>query len=223
MEFDPIPLLFYLLAVGMLVTRVYSGEKKHFLISILFVLFASISSYIINPSTIQLLFLIAIINSFIGDLLMAKIIRLTENRTVDGAIFFGVAHITYVVAFTKLKGSSIEWWIILLSLLFAIFLFYLIGYNKKLKSIILIVNFIYAILISFLMAAAISFVITPEVPITLVVVSLLGVAFFMLSDGILAYNEFKNPIKNAKTLIAVTYILAQILLQSIPIIVLYIF
>lgn len=223
MEFDPIPLLFYLLAVGMLVFRVYSGEKKHFLISVLLIIFGTTSAYVINPTTIQLLFLIAIINSFVGDLLMAKIIRLSENRTVDGAIFFGVAHITYIFAFTKLKGSSIEWWIILSSILFAIFLFYLIGYNKKLKSIILVVNFIYAILISLLMAAAISFVITPQVPITLIMLSLLGVAFFMTSDGILAYNEFKNPIKNAKTLIAITYILAQILLQGIPILASFIF
>jgi uncharacterized membrane protein YhhN len=166
-----------------------------------------------------MLFLLAIFFSFIGDLLMAKVIRITKHRIIDGAMIFGIAHMIYIYSFYRLKNKGFEWWLIVIDLVLVVFLYYKIGYNSKLHPAILISNFLYALVLISLLFANISFIITKNVPILVILTSLLGVILFLVSDGILAYNEFQKPIENAKDKIAVTYIFSQILLQLTPILI----
>ncbi len=193
--------------------------KRDFLISVFFILMGSLATYIITPSTITLLFMLAIIFSFIGDLLMAKVIRITKHRIIDGAMVFGIAHMIYIYSFFKLKNTGFEWWLIVIDLILVIVFYLKIGYNRKLHPAILISNFLYALVLVSLMFANISFILTKNVPFLVGIVSFLGVLLFLASDGILAYNEFQAPIKNAKDKIAITYVFSQIFLQMTPLLI----
>lgn len=217
---DPIySIVFYFIAIIFLMIRMKSKLKRDFLISVFFILLGSLTSYIITPSTITLLFLLAIIFSFIGDLLMAKVIRITRHRIIDGAMVFGIAHMIYIYSFYKLKNSGFEWWLIMIDVVLVIVLYYKIGYNSKLHPAMLISNFLYAMVLVSLVFANISFILTRNVPILVILSSFFGVILFLASDGILAYNEFQKPIKDAKDKIAVTYIFSQILLQMTPLLI----
>ena len=44
-------------------------------------------------------FLIAILLSFFGDMLMAEYIKITNFRTIDGVMMFGLAHIMYIISY----------------------------------------------------------------------------------------------------------------------------
>lgn len=218
-----IPLIFYVLSLLILVYRLKTKEKNHFLISVIFIVMGSFIAYINFKNSVSLIFFLAILLSFIGDLLMARKIKFSENRTIDGAIVFGLAHITYIYAFSLLKGSSFEIGLVLGGIIVSFVLYYFIGYEKELHDLYKIVNWVYALLITMTLVSVISFSITPQVPISAIIISLLGVILFMISDGVLAFNEFKKPIKNAKDIIAVTYIMAQIFLQTVLIIIILAF
>ena len=217
---DPLsPIIFFLVAIIFLYIRIKTKLKRYFLISVSFILIGSLISYIITPITITLIFLLAIIFSFIGDLLMAKVIRITKHRLIDGAMLFGIAHMIYIYSFYRLKNKGFEWWLIVIDIVIVIIFYYKIGFSSKLHPAMLISNFLYAIVLVSLLFANISFIITKNVPILVILSSFFGVILFLVSDGIIAYNEFQKPINNAKDKIAITYIISQILLQLTPILI----
>ncbi|MCY3412741.1 MAG: lysoplasmalogenase [Candidatus Heimdallarchaeota archaeon] len=204
----------FVLASVILLYRMRSKQKKHFIYSMVFIVLASIIHLIESYSVINLVFTVAIVLSFIGDLFMAQWIRLTGKRTIDGAIAFGMAHITYMYGFFLIKGIVFEPWVYLLAILMALGFFPFFGYNRSLPRKMLIVNFCYTLLIVSLLPTMISSILTAS-PIQ-IIFSVLGVVFFMISDAILSYNEFKRELRHAKDKIAFTYFLAQLFLQLIP-------
>ncbi|MHA2501888.1 MAG: lysoplasmalogenase family protein [Candidatus Kariarchaeaceae archaeon] len=215
-----VPMGLYVLSLLFLIVRLISGKKRDFIISVAFIVLGSLWQYFTLQASILLLFLLAIIFSFLGDLLMAQWIRITEHRTVDGVMAFGLAHIVYALAFNRLNfgwfSLAQDWWYIVVGLALSIGLFQVIGNNQKLHTAVKIANLIYAVLIIGLFMIVLGFVLNPATPALLKLVSLLGILSFMLSDGILAYNEFQKHVARSSEIVHSTYIIAQILLQSVP-------
>ncbi len=211
------------LAVIFLVVRLKTKEKRDFIISMGFVVLGSIITYLTLPGSILLFFLVAAVLSFLGDLLMAEWIKITEHRIVDGVMAFGLAHIIYMVGFNRLNigwfDLGMDWWYTLLGVLVFVGGYKYIGYNEKLHYSLKIANFIYVALIVGLFVIVLGFVLFPTTPFLVRIVALFGIVSFMGSDSVLAFNEFQQPIPNAKDIIAVTYIIAQICLQLVPLLV----
>lgn len=215
-----IPLILYAISLLFLGIRLKTGEKRYFLLAVLPILFASGYVSITESFSVLWIFFWAITFSFIGDLLMAQIIQLTQHRTVDGVMAFGIAHLIYIYGFYELNVGNfdnLDWWLILIGVLLAITLFYYLGYNEKFHIAVLVSNFIYSAIITTLFIFVLVFIMSPQLTAITVISALVGVILFMVSDGVLAYNEFQQKIPNAKNIIAVTYVLAQILLQITPI------
>ncbi|MHA2252667.1 MAG: lysoplasmalogenase family protein [Candidatus Kariarchaeaceae archaeon] len=159
------------------------------------------------------LFLLAICFSFLGDLFMARIISLSNQRIIDGAIGFGFAHLVYIIAFNKLSPITYNWWLILLGIGISLVLYYIVVYNSELSGQILIASFLYSSLLATFLITIASFILTSEVNLFVQITSFTGVLLFVISDSIIAINEFKQEIKHASEIIAVTYILSQVSLQ----------
>ncbi|MHA1910712.1 MAG: lysoplasmalogenase family protein [Candidatus Kariarchaeaceae archaeon] len=188
-------------------------KKREFLISVFFILLASLISYFDDMSDIRLLFLLAICFSFIGDLFMAKIIKITKNRLINGIIGFGIAHIIYIIGFVKMQTvDQFIWWIPTLIVFLIIILFYLVGYNKDASKILMLAVFCYVIIMGMVFSSVIYLIFNPT-PTLVIVFALVGVILFMISDSIISYNEFKQELPYASRIIPTTYILAQIFLQ----------
>ena len=209
----------FVIAILLLILRMKTKEKKHFLISMGFILIGSLINYISYPGTILLFFLLAALSSFIGDLLMARVISITDNRTIDGGLVFGIAHILYITAFSSLRSQTPSWWIYI-SIVLSLILYMIFGYNPKHSTPRKGFNYIYAALITYMATTVLTFAIYEGVTLLTATVALTGALFFMISDGVLTYNEFKKPVNNAKDIIAVTYIVAQVLLQLTPLVIL---
>ena len=112
-----ISLIFFGISLLFLVFRLITGKKRDFLLSVLFIVLGSAVFAISNGFFVLYLFLIAIILSFLGDLLMAEWIRITQHRTIDGIFAFGLAHIAYIYAFNTLNFGGFEFvrnWILVL-------------------------------------------------------------------------------------------------------------
>ncbi len=212
-------IIFYFISIIILGYRLKTKEKKHFLISMSFVVIGSFITYIITPSLITILFLIACVLSFIGDLVMARVIRLTNNRIADGAIVFGTAHITYIYAFIRLGYGYLSPFYTISGILLAFIFYYIIGYNPSLKPIMKIVNYVYALLITMLLMSVISFNQLDNISIYIRLSSIMGIVLFMMSDGLIAYNEFKKKLDGVNEIIIPTYLFAQVLLQMVPVLI----
>jgi len=201
-------------------------EKRDFILSIFAITLGSGYAMITMQFSVLTYFFIAILLSLIGDLLMAEWIKITEHRTVDGAIFFGLAHLTYIFAFYRLNVGGFmlrqDWWMLVLGLTMIIVFFKLIADNNKLHTAIRVSNALYTIIIVTLFVMVLSFAITSRTPDPVKIISLGGIFLFMLSDSVLAYNEFQKPVAHAKEIIAITYIVAQVLLQLSPLLTLLI-
>ena len=174
---------------------------------------ASLISFINDMSDIRLLFLLAICFSFIGDLFMAKIIKITKNRLINGIIGFGIAHIIYIIGFVKMQTvDQFIWWIPTLIVPLIIIMFYFVGYNKNASKILMLAVFCYTLIIGMVLSSVLYLIFNP-VPTLVIVFALVGVLLFMISDGVISYNEFKQEFHYASRIIPLTYVFAQIFLQ----------
>jgi len=207
-------------ALVFLLIHLKTKEKRDFILSIFLVTLAVAIATFTTGLSIQFFFLAAIVLSLIGDLLMAQWISITEHRTIDGVMAFGVAHIIYIIAFSRLNVGGMElvsvWPLILVSIIVGAGIFLKVGNNEKLHVALRISNAIYALIISILLFFVLVFILTPTTTLLVGLTAGAGIVLFIISDSVLAYNEFQQPIPNAKEIIAITYIVAQILLQLTP-------
>ena len=158
--------------------------------------------------------------SIIGDAFMAKKLQLTGERIIDGILAFAAAHIAYIYAFKQTTLDSYSLWYVVPSAIALLALYFLVLYNPQAKPELRIGSFVYTLVIIALFVTVLRFVLTDHVPINAIVVSLLGVSLFILSDSLIAFNEFKKELPHAEKFISFTYILAQILLQTTPLLLL---
>jgi len=210
-----ITLIFYFISLGILVVHLKNGNKNYFLLSVVFIIFGSINYNLLVVSDYKyVIFLFALLFSFIGDLFMASKIKIVENRIINGIIGFGIAHILYIFAFYRLGKKEFYFWQFFLGIFAFLVIYRVAVYTPLLSRILLVGTLVYsAILVTLLMIIS-AFAFSNEYSIITSLVALIGVVLFILSDSIIAYTEFKGTISNSSQLIAVTYIISQIMLQG---------
>lgn len=216
---DFILIALYVISLTLLYIRMKTKERKFFLFGMLGIVITSLYIYITHLDEITVLFLLACVLSFIGDLLMARIFKITGYRLIDGAIFFGIAHILYILAFFGIGNLGIQLGYIISSVILAGVLFYFLGYNSKFNKMRNSFNYLYTLLITSLFMTILQFIQLGNISILAKISSISGIILFMISDGVISYNAFKNPVENANDIILPTYLLAQALLQLTPILV----
>ena len=219
-------LVCYLFSLIFLFIRLKTKKKRDFIISVFMILIGTILGRIEYEFSVLNYFLIAILLSFFGDMLMAEYIKITNFRTIDGVMMFGLAHIMYIISFYQFNigGYNLEFsleglydfLITILCIFTAYILYNKVGSSEKMNDAIKFANLCYTIVVTILFILVLSFVITSTTPTLMRFTSLFGILLFIISDSLLSYNEFINNFKNAKDWIAITYVLSQILLQITP-------
>ena len=137
-------------------------------------------------------FVIGLVLSFFGDLFL-----LFEWGFLLGLGSFLLAHVFYIISFKKKVQHQIwKFWPIILSLYASILLVFLFPYLKEMK----IPVFIYAVVISVMMYNALK---THNRNL------MIGALFFLISDTLLSFYMFFQPLIMLNLLVMTTYILAQ--------------
>lgn len=137
-------------------------------------------------------FLAGLILSFFGDLFL-----LFKWGFLPGLGSFLLAHLCYIISFKKKPQKRIkEFWPIILSLYASILLVFLFPYLKEMKIPVLI----YAVVISVMMYSALK---THNRNL------IIGALFFLISDTLLSFYMFFQPLIMLNLLVMTTYILAQ--------------
>jgi len=148
--------------------------------------------------------------SFIGDLIMARLIPL-PNRLIGGMIAFGIAHALYITAYVQTGGAAL-----LNSGLFLGFGFYgvvsIFGWwalirNPKKESAINVGALVYGLWIGVMASFALALAVALGGAFW---VTALGGALFVASDFIIGVTEIRGiAIKNANDWVWLTYVAAQ--------------
>ncbi|MGL1887088.1 MAG: lysoplasmalogenase [Reichenbachiella sp.] len=197
-----------------IVSRAMGWEKighmtKPLLMPILLVYFRKGTT---GPMTLSFLFGAGgLMFSFAGDALL-MFTHLSELYFMLGLGAFAIAHILYVLAFSKAVDLGSEPMSKIQKFLFAIpFLIYLgimlnalmPGVGSELKIPVVAYMFV---IISMTLSAVYRNGRADQVSINQVI---LGAIFFVLSDTLLAMNKFYFPMENAGIWVMLTYVLAQ--------------
>ena len=170
------------------VKRIAITMISFFIVLILWYLSSSKSEKI----QLSAFFLAGLILSFFGDLFL-----LFKWGFLPGLGSFLLAHLCYIISFKKKPQKRIkEFWPIILSLYASILLVFLFPYLKEMK----IPVFIYAVVISVMMYSALK---THNRNL------IIGALFFLISDTLLSFYMFFQPLIMLNLLVMTTYILAQ--------------
>ncbi|WP_417856288.1 lysoplasmalogenase [Xanthomarina gelatinilytica] len=154
---------------------------------------------------IKLLIVLALICSFLGDILL----MFTNHSAyffMGGLLAFLSAHIFYVLVFLKQRNKSKKGWVFMgLMLVYGILLFYFLrdGLNNLLYPVI-----IYMVVI--LSMATTAFLRQGQVAKNSYILVFVGAILFMISDSILALNKFYQPLPFTNFSIMFTYGFAQL-------------
>lgn len=151
----------------------------------------------------------ALFLSWIGDCILLFSDK-GELYFIFGLVAFLIAHILFIVLFTKQKSENKHF----KNVLFWIGFMAVIGYLVSMLSILLptlgdlkIPVCIYALTISIMLKMAIKGALSWKNNSKYLV--LVGAIFFVASDSILALNKFHSPIASASYSIMITYLMAQ--------------
>ena len=149
--------------------------------------------------------LIALLCSWFGD----TFLMFQENRPIFfilGLSSFLLAHIAYILIFYSFRGAVSKTMILIISLLFVSYSFalsYLLWHGLGDMKFPVI---IYSLVLTFMGIVGV----IKNLKVNNVIV--IGVVLFIISDSLLAYTKFVDPIVSGKFLIMTTYILAQFLI-----------
>ncbi|MFV2015423.1 MAG: lysoplasmalogenase family protein, partial [Candidatus Heimdallarchaeota archaeon] len=134
-----ITFIFYLISLGILVVHLNNGKKNHFLLSVVFIVFGSINYNLLVVSDYKyVIFLFALLFSFLGDLFMANKIKIVESRIINGILGFGIAHILYIIAFYRLGEKKLLYWQVLLGIFAFLIIYRIAVYTPSLSRILLV-------------------------------------------------------------------------------------
>ncbi len=204
-------LSFTLLIIATLVLGIYlqKMEKRWFIGSIALLCIASWVREATTTQQVHVIFAVALTVSLIGDMFMAKWLRLTGKRIIDGIIFFGIAHILYIYGI-QLLHKTLSFSSFIIGVAVAVPIYLVVAFDRS-KRVLTIGAFFYSLIIGVLFATILMATIQTRTVVTLV--QLGGITLFMLSDGIIAFREFRKELPFAEHWIASTYFVAQVLLQ----------
>ncbi len=138
--------------------------------------------------------------SLVGDILLMA----PQDLFVPGLVVFLIAQIIYTLAFIQCGGFYRSFWGVLPFAVFAIIVFYFMASDLGEMTIPV---FLYLIVIMVMIWQALGqYVQTKE---TRALAALVGAAFFVISDTVLAVNRFSVPVEMAPLIVLGTYFLAQ--------------
>ena len=160
----------------------------------------------------SLLILLGMCFSAIGDMVMARIIKL-KNRLIGGMTFFSFAHIFYIFAYIEAISADKENYNYLIFILMAMWIFCIIlwrlfvfNFNKSLT--LNIVALIYALIICTMASFAINISLAVSGPWW---ITTIGAFLFIISDFLIGLSEIKEKgPKNQSVWVWLTYVPAQI-------------
>jgi len=160
--------------------------------SFLFVTLAIVISFIKGLTTPRLLFILGLVCSCFGDVVLA-LPDMPQNKdkasviTLIGGLWFLVAHIFYIIAMFIMYGFV--WWSILVAIATGLLFFFGNKYLGKLNYGELGAGMpFYSIFVSFDMAVSVTAVITA--PSAATIILLIGLILFWLSDVVLMHIYF---------------------------------
>lgn len=157
-------------------------------------------------------FTAGLVFSLAGDIFL----MLPKERFVAGLVSFLLAHVAYVIGLntTPIPMSVVTIIIAVMVVLVSTRLFLRISQglaatgNRKLKIPVLI----YTIVISLMLFSALLAFVRPSWSTWAALLVGLGAVLFFLSDSLLAWNKFVNPLKYGKLLVIITYHTGQVLI-----------
>lgn len=195
------------LAILLLELETIAGFMKPVLILLLIA-----AVYLSASFTSKKLLLIALLFSWIGDIILLFADR-GELYFIFGLVAFLISHVVYIFLFNKQlkpkkdRNRAIYW-----SGVTAIIAYLMIFLSILLPSLgeLTIPVFVYALVISTMLLFALKGFLIWQKPASWYV--LLGAIVFVSSDSILAFDKFYSPIMYNSFFIMVTYILAQYLI-----------
>lgn len=208
-EVTVLSIVLYVIAAVLILLHTYRINPKLFILTSAVVLLGSFSSYFSHPEKVRALFFLAMVFSFLGDLFMKRILRITQHRIIDGIGSFGIAHILYIIGVSTLYRVN---WLTssALAISLSVPLFFLIIYDRN-QMILSKAAFVYMVMIALFFATSILWLLTsPGLP---PLVLALGVVLFMISDAMIGYRQFRKDSEIMERLISLTYIFGQVLIQ----------
>ncbi|GAA3783833.1 lysoplasmalogenase [Corallibacter vietnamensis] len=202
-------LIFILLLIFEIITSSYAAlEMLHYfakpaLLLSLIIFFCKESAAINKP--IKRLTVLALAFSLLGDILL-MFVQISPHFFMSGLIAFLIAHVFYVLVFTKQRNPQAKpISFVLALLLYACVLFYFL--KPRLGDMLIPVIIYMAVILSMATAAFLRLGFVIKTSFTLV---FLGAILFMISDSLLALNKFYKPLPLSNVSIMFTYAFAQL-------------
>lgn len=175
--------------------------------------FIAYNNKAINTASYSTFVFIGMFSSLIGDLFMAKLIRI-KNRLVGGIIFFSLAHGFYITAYIKTMYDNNIMLSRYIFLSISIFLlFYMVSLVLCLKKLIkLNINNVAVLTYTSIIFTMGVFAFSLAVSLgSKWWITFIGALLFMISDSIIALTEIWNiRLKNTGLWVWLTYVAAQI-------------
>ncbi|WP_119343385.1 lysoplasmalogenase [Facilibium subflavum] len=178
-------------------------KKKHalsaffkLLTTALIILYAGL--FVLKFNAISILILIGLGCSIIGDAFL-----LAKTKFTHGLLAFLIAHLCYIAAFYS-YGHTFIWWVFIIIIGYGVIFYCLLYYNLSKDKINVAV---YIVIIALMVSISISNLIAYQNLTSLLMA--LGAIFFMASDSILAWDQFKERLKHEPVLVMANYYLAQ--------------
>jgi uncharacterized membrane protein YhhN len=165
----------------------------------LIILFCFLQTPVISP-TYKYLVILGLISSLFGDIFL----MLPSDQFIAGLVSFLIAHIFYIVAFTRESGFQFHIiFVIPIVVIGLVMLKILLPHTGSITVPVIIYS---TIILVMLWQAVERWNVTSNQS---SIVAFIGAVFFVFSDFILAYNRFVGQFKSARLLNLSTYYIAQ--------------
>ena len=155
---------------------------------------------------------IGLFASSFGDIFLELDDDYGIDMFIPGLLCFLVAHLFYIRSFAGKMISTT--WKTGFPLVVIYYIWIMSTLIPKVETALKAPVAVYGIAITTMALFSINRFLSTEATSTSRLLSLLGSLSFVASDSVLAFNKFHTPIKNAKTIVMITYYLGQILIAS---------
>lgn len=193
---------------------VYKNWKKleYFLKPVTMVFLFSWLISVVGVEGMAFWFGLGLIFSLAGDIFL----MLPKEQFIAGLIAFLLAHICYIIGFNPTLPPFTPLDLFLIVFVAAIgkelYLNIAAGLEKQGKAALQKPVMTYTVVIALMLISAIFTIFRAEWSLAAALTVSLGAALFMLSDAILAWNKFVEPIKNGRIMNMAAYHLGQVIL-----------
>lgn len=206
-------IFFFIFGIGNLVGEFMHNSKIIYVTKPLLMPFLGLYYIVGNPG-FNLWILLAIIGSFVGDVLLMIIEqdpKKSDNFFALGLVSFLLAQIFFIIGFVQLanKFDSFLWWGIFIMILFAAYTVFwaklLLPSLEKKDPDMKVPVLVYIIIIGAMSVSSVF----PLGALSNSFYLIIGAVLFVISDSVLSINKFKKEIPYERLIVMSTYILAQ--------------